>query len=133
MGKFLDKNQKQQLEAELRRERGRKHADRIRVILLLDKGETYTDIAKFLFLDEGTIANYRRRFKEGGLEELLSDDYKGSASFLSLDDQIELEAHLQETVYLSVKSMLEYVKKRFKDFCFLKRSQLSHQSLAVSF
>lgn len=114
MEKFLDKNQRLQLQAELRRERGRKHADRIRVILLLDQGETYFNISKFLFLDEGTVANYRRRYKEGGLEELLSDDYKGSTSFISLDDQMKLELHLQETVYISVKSMLEYVNKRFK-------------------
>lgn len=114
MGKFLDKNQRLQLQVELRQERGRKHADRIRVILLLDQGETYANISKFLFLDEGTIANYRRRYKEGGLEELLSDDYKGSASFLSIDDQLKLELHLHETVYISVKSMLEYVNKHFK-------------------
>lgn len=114
MGKFLDKTQRQQLEAELRRERGRKHADRIRVILLLDQGETYANIAKFLFLDEGTIANYRRRYKGGGLEELLSDDYKGGASFMTLDKQLKLELHLQETVYLSVNSMLAYVNRRFR-------------------
>lgn len=114
MERFLDKNQKQQLEGALHAERNRKHADRIRVILLLDKGWTYDKIAEALFLDDGTIGNYRRRYKKGGLEELLNDDYKGSASFLSLDKQVELEAHLQQTVYLSVKAIIEYVKKRFK-------------------
>jgi transposase len=81
--------------------------------LLLYKGWTYDKIVEALFLDDSTIANYRLRYKEGGLEELLGDDYKGSASFFTLDEQVELEAHLQENVYLSVKSMLEYVNKRF--------------------
>jgi transposase len=58
--------------------------------------------------------NHRRRHKEGGLEELLSDDHKGSTPLISLDDQMKPELHLQETVYISVKSMLEYVNKRFK-------------------
>jgi transposase len=128
MGKFLDKTQRQKLEAELRRERGRKHADRIRVILLLDQGKTYASIAEYLFLDEGTIANYRRRYKDGGLEELLSDDYKGGASFLSLKSLVKLEIHLQESVYLSVKSMLEYVNRRFKvDYSLSGLTSLLHR------
>lgn len=114
MGNFLEKTQRQQLETELRRERQRKHADRIRVILLLDKGWTYAKIAEALFIDEATIANYRRRYKEGGLESLLYDDYKGSESFLSIEGQHELELHLLENVYLSIKSMLNYVNRRFK-------------------
>lgn len=113
MGKFLDKTQKQQLEDELRRERGRKHADRIRIILLLDQGKTYASIAEYLFLDESTIANYRRRYKEGGLEDLLNDDHKGSASRLCLDDQMKLMLHLQENIYLNVNSILSYVSRRF--------------------
>jgi hypothetical protein len=34
-------------------------------------------MVKFLFLDEGTIANDRRRYKEGGIMELIVDHYSG--------------------------------------------------------
>ena len=55
MGSFLTKEQREELLSELRLERNRKFADRIRVILLLDTGETSSDIARFLFLDESTV------------------------------------------------------------------------------
>ena len=113
MAKFLTPEQRKQLTRELQGERGRKHADRIRVILLLDQGETYSNIARFLFLDEGTIGNYRRRYKEGGLEQLLSDDYQGSSSFLSLEDQMKLDLHLQTTIYTCTRSLLSYINKTF--------------------
>jgi len=59
--KFLTPQQRQELLRELKLEDKAKYSDRIKVILLLDDGETYADIKKFLFIDEGTIANYRRR------------------------------------------------------------------------
>lgn len=64
MNKFLTAQQKRELERELRIEDKRKYADRIRVILLLDQGKTYKSIAEYLFLNEGTIANYRKRYED---------------------------------------------------------------------
>ena len=88
MGKFLKSHERNELLAELKIERARKYADRIRVILLLDDGETYKDISKFLFLDEGTIANYRKRYKNGGLEELINDFYNGRRAKLTESDRL---------------------------------------------
>jgi len=62
MEKFLTKKQRQELLDELSIERSRRYAERIKVILLLDDNETYKNISKFLFLDEGTIANYKKRY-----------------------------------------------------------------------
>ena len=67
---FLAKEQKKELLSELRFERNRKYADRIRVILLLDKGKSATKISEYLFLNESTVRNYEKRYKKGGLEEL---------------------------------------------------------------
>ena len=75
MYKFLDKKDRQELIDELKIERSRRYADRIRVILLLDQEWTYKKIAEALFIDEGSIANYRKRYKEGGLEGLILDEY----------------------------------------------------------
>jgi DNA-binding NarL/FixJ family response regulator len=60
MYKFLDKIQRQELIDELKTERSRRYAGRIRVILLLDQKWTYKNIAEVLFINEGTIANYRK-------------------------------------------------------------------------
>ena len=87
MGKLLKPAFKKELLAKLKVDRARKYADRIKVVLLLDDGETYAEISKFLFLDEGTIANYRKRYKNGGLEELINDYYHGKKSLLTDKEQ----------------------------------------------
>ena len=74
---FLTSIERCELLSEIRKEVRCKYFDRFRVILLLDEGKTYKKIAKFLFLDEGTIANYRRRYKEGGIIGLIVKDYNG--------------------------------------------------------
>lgn len=110
---FLSKEQKNELLRELRLEKSRRYADRIRVILLLDQGETYKNIAKFLFLDEGTIANYRQRYKEGGIEGLIVDDYSAKNCLLTEDEMMELSLHLESHVYLSVKDIIGHIQKTF--------------------
>ena len=57
MEPFLTEEQRKELLSELRLEKNRKFADRIRVILLLNSGESATDISRFLFLNEGTVRN----------------------------------------------------------------------------
>jgi transposase len=94
MGKFLSTNERNELLKELKLERSRKYADQIRVILLLDDNQTYKDIAKLLFLDKGSIANYRKRYKDGGLEELINDYYHGRSASLSEKELKILSADL---------------------------------------
>ena len=65
---FLSKKQRQELLNELKSEKRTRYSDRVRVILLLDQGKTYKNIAEYLFLDEGTIANYRKRYADGGVD-----------------------------------------------------------------
>ena len=87
MEEFLTKKQKKELLSEFRLEKNRKYADRIRVILLLNLGESSSDIARFLFLDEGTVRNYKNRYKKGSLERLLNDYHTGRSSYLSPKEQ----------------------------------------------
>ena len=80
---FLTEPERQELLSELSREREKKYADRIRIILLLDQGEPMVKIAEYFFLTERSISNYRDRYKQGGLEELLNDYYTGRSAYLS--------------------------------------------------
>ncbi len=113
MHKFLKPDERIILLQELRSERYRKHADRIRVILLLDDGKTYKSIKEHLFLDEGTIANWRKRYKEGGLERLFDDQYKTKKCSLSPSELELLSAHLQENTYRRTSEISKYIKKEF--------------------
>ena len=83
---FLTKKQKKELLSELRLEKNRKYADRIRVILLLDKGKSATKISEYLFLNEGTVRNYKNRYTEDGLEGLFIDWQIGRSSYLSQEE-----------------------------------------------
>ena len=111
---FLAPEQRQELLSELRKEDKRKYADRFRVILLLDEGQTYKNIAKFLFLDEGTIANYRRRYKEGGIMGLIVDDYSGRRCQLSDSELKILSRHLHSNLFLSAKEVATFIHERFE-------------------
>ena len=114
MYKILDKSQRQELLSELQIERSRRYADRIRVILLLDDNETYKNISKFLFLDEGSIANYRKRYKEGGLEGLILDDYCTKRTRLNEFEEIQLIADLDAKIFSSTKEVVAHIEKNFK-------------------
>ena len=110
---FLTEEQREELLSELRLEKNRKFADRIRVILLLDKGKSATKISEYLFLDEGTVRNYKNRYKQGGLEGLLNDYHTGRSSYLSQKEQKELIVELESKVYPTTKSVISHIKKEF--------------------
>ena len=114
MYKFLDKKQRQELLDELRIERSKRYADRIRVILLLDDDQTYKNIAKFLFIDEASIANYRKRYIEGGLEALILDEYCTKRTKLNEFEELQLAADLDERIFSSTKEVVAHIKKKFK-------------------
>lgn len=114
MGRLLTKHQRHELLEELSRERSRRYADRIRVILLLDDGETYKDIAKFLFLNESSIANYLHRYNSGGVEGLIIDEYSGKKCRLSSKEQELLSNYLESNICLSSKEVIVYIEKNFE-------------------
>jgi len=114
MHKFLDKIQRRELVEELKIERSRRYAERIKVILLLDEGKTYKNICSYLFLDEGTIANYKKRYREGGLEKLILDSYKTRRTKLSEEEENQLRNDVESNFFLSTKQVINYVKKNYK-------------------
>ena len=110
---FLTEPERQELLSELSREREKKYADRIRIILLLDQGEPMVKIAEYFFLTERSISNYRDRYKQGGLEELLNDYYTGRTAYLSPEEQSKLTLELESKVYPTTKSVISHIKKEF--------------------
>ena len=113
MEKFLNRKQRKELLKELNLERIRRYADRIRVILLLDQGWAYKKIAEALFLDEGTVGNYKKRYKLGGIEGLINDDYLGKKSMLTEKDLKVLSSDLQKRIFPTTKSVITHVKRKF--------------------
>ncbi len=113
MNNFLTPEQRAELRHELKVEAKAKYSDRIKVILLLDKGWTYAKIAEALFIDEGTIANYRRRYKEGGIMGLIVDDYIGRRCHLNEKELKILSSYLRLHLCLSAKEVVNFIKNKF--------------------
>lgn len=114
MYKFLTKKQRQELLDELSIERSKRYADRIRVILLLDDNKTYKSISEYLFLDEGSIANYRKRYIDGGLEGLILDEYCTKRTRLNDFEELQLTSELEAKIFTSTKEVVSYIDKNFK-------------------
>jgi len=114
MGKLLSQSERNELLQELKIEDKRRYADRIRVILLLDQEWTYKKIAEALFIDEGTIANYRKRYVNGGLEELINDYYHGKKAALSEKELKILSNDLQLKIFLTTKAIICHIKVKFE-------------------
>ena len=110
---FLTPEQRSELMHELKVERHAKYSDRIKVILLLDKGWTHEKIAEALFLDEGTIRNYRKRYVEGGVFGLVTDIHSGKRCQLSVVQKKQLSSFLQTKLCMDTKEIVEFIKNKF--------------------
>jgi len=110
---FLTPDQRAELLHELKVERHAKYSDRIKTILLLDQGITYQSIALHLFLDEGTIRNYRKRYVDGGILGLVTDTYSGKRSHLTDKEKEQLSNYLQSKICMDTKEVAAYIQKSF--------------------
>jgi hypothetical protein len=97
--KFSTDHQRQDLRIGHRKERDRRVADRIKDVLLADKGWSYVHIAEVLILDEETIS---RHIDEYLYQNKLKPENGGSAPKLNESQAADLIAHLEKQTYLRV-------------------------------
>lgn len=81
--------------------------DRIKAVLLNDKGWTYKKIAQALLIHETTVWGYLSDYLR---EEKLKPNSGGSRSKLDEQQTEELIAHLEEHTYPSTKEIIGYIK-----------------------
>ncbi len=77
----------------------KRFADKLKVLLLLDKGLSCIEVGEILLLDDDTIRKYRNQYLAQGAESLLDDNNKGSQAYLSMEQLETLDKHLQGNVY----------------------------------
>jgi transposase len=104
---FLSDSEKAMLLAQHKQERDKRICDRIKAVLLFDKGWSYGKIASVLLLDDQTIHNYVREYKE---QNKLSCNHKGSQGKLDSSQTAALKEHLDTHTYLYVKDIVSYVR-----------------------
>lgn len=89
-------------------------ADKIKAIILLAKGWTYSEIKEVLLLDERTLNRYKKLYKKGGIDAIVENNYQGGFYKLS-DNQIDqLQKTLETKLFSTASEVCLYVKKAFK-------------------
>ncbi len=110
MKEFLTAVERGELRSRHRKEKNRRVADRIKAVLLSDKGWSYRQISEALFLDEQTIGNHVDEYRKSKKLNLFSG---GSTSKLGSAEAAELSNHLENQTYLKVSDICAYVNKRY--------------------
>jgi transposase len=113
MKDFLSDSEQTALKIRHRQERDGRTRDRLKAILLSDKGWSYKSIAEALMVDEETISKHVRGYLE---ESKLSIQTGGSKSKLSVHQAKMLEDHLEAVTYFKVNDICAHVQSEFGIF-----------------
>jgi transposase len=110
----LNENERKALTINHKNCADKRTADRIKAILLVDKGYTYKQIEEILLIDERTLGRYKNIYLEFGISGLLADNYKGGFFKLTTDQILLLKTELDSKPYSTAAEICEYVKKTFQ-------------------
>jgi transposase len=110
MKQFLTESEKQTLKAKHKKERDKRVCDRIKAVLLHDKGWTYEQIAEALLLNDETV---RLHIHDYLSSRKLKPENGGSSEKLTEVQRQQLLSHLEKHTYLYVKDIIVYVKASF--------------------
>jgi transposase len=115
MGDYqLSKKELQRLKQQHRQAKTKWEADRLKAVYLLGIGRTPADVSEVLMKDSQTIRSYFHHYTDGGIDRLLQDNYKGSESKLTAEQEKELADHLRNILYTSSNDIIHYVEVTFK-------------------
>ena len=103
----LTSHERALLKAQHRMERDKRVCDRIKAVLLRDKGWSYKQIAEALLLSDDAISKHIQEYLQ---EHKLKPENGGSQENLSPKISALLKQHLEEHTYLHVKNIAHYVK-----------------------
>ncbi len=107
---LLTHDERERLKTQHRLERDGRIRDRIKAVLLRDKGWSYQQIADALLLSDDAVRNHVTDYREA---RKLKPENGGSKGLLSRQQSELLQKHLEETTYLHVKSIVRYVQLRW--------------------
>ena len=110
---FLSDKERSELYSRQRILHDKRSCDRIRIILLLDKGWDYEEIATAFFLDQTTIRRYFTIYREEGLDALLTLHYNGKPCELTKDQIEKTSVWVAENCPSNASEVVDYVKETF--------------------
>jgi transposase len=101
------------LHRQLRNKGDAKSADRIKTIISLARGYSYSEVAEILLLDEATIREYSKKYESGGLNELLANYYKPYEGNLSKEEIEILRTELDSKIFMDSAAVCVYILDTF--------------------
>ncbi|HSX14285.1 MAG TPA: IS630 family transposase [Chlamydiales bacterium] len=107
---FLNDHERVQLKLQHKQERDGRVRDRIKAVLLHDKGWSPQQIAEALLISDQAVRNHIENYT---LCRKLKPENGGSEEKLPKKQSDELEAHLRQYTYLYVKDIIAYVQETF--------------------
>lgn len=93
--------------------REKRLADRIKAILYVHFGLSYTEIAKLLLFDEVTVRRYYKMFEEKGVNGLLEYRYRGGQSRLTLVQETEIKIYFKNHTPRTGKEVVDHIHKTY--------------------
>ncbi len=94
-------------------EKRKSKAYRINAVILLGSGWTVKQVSEALLLDEDTLSNYIKKYKEGGFYNLLKTLHQGSKPLLNQAQISQLCEELDRTTYLTTLSIRAFIEEAF--------------------
>lgn len=91
----------------------RRKADRIKTILLLNKGFSYTQTVEILLLDDETIKTIERRYCEDWKDKFLDDNYLYYSWKLNKDQEKEVSKYVEENIIMDSILVITFIKEKF--------------------
>ena len=107
---FLDESERIRLLEQHKKERDKRVCDRIKAVLLYDKGWTYERIAEALFISHEAI---RQHVLDYEANRKLSSQNGGSSSKLNVFQKRMLIEHLRDRTYMKAKDIAAFVLEEF--------------------
>jgi transposase len=114
-GQVLTEQERMEL-YQLHRQQGydSKAADKIKTILMLDKGYTQQEIAEVLLRDEDTITRWKKTYQSRkSLMDWIDDEYTGYSGKLTAEQLAQVDKFVQANLIQSANEVLQYIVDRF--------------------
>lgn len=92
-------------------ERYKHFAYRIHAIILLGTGYTLKKVKQVLFIDDETLRNYIKSYRQEGIDGLLKDGRNGRECQLSSEQMASLCSELDASIYLTTTSIIHFVEE----------------------
>ncbi|MCF6338954.1 MAG: IS630 family transposase [Gammaproteobacteria bacterium] len=94
-------------------ERNLRAAYKINAVILLGIGWKLKHVKEVLLLDDETLRSYVEKYRKGGIQKLIFTNHKGAQSQLDEKQIEQLCEELEKSIYLTTRSIIEYVENRF--------------------